>query len=165
MPRVRFIVIFLALLAALEFVLLIDVFDSYAVQPFTRQIANVAGLIIGAMEPGVRINGTIISSPCFAVDIKNGCNGLEATFFVLAAVIAFPAVWRDRIIGIIIGAVLIQFANMARVVTLFLIGCHRREWFETFHLAVWQTVIFALAVGFFIFWSRRSAPKKNAAPA
>ncbi|HEX7418950.1 MAG TPA: exosortase H [Thermoanaerobaculia bacterium] len=156
MPRVRFIVIFLVLLAAFEFTLLIDVVDRDVVQPFTRSIAMVSASIIRWSERDVRVSGTAISAPCFAVDIHNGCNGLEATFFIVAAVIAFPATWAKRAIGVVAGTVLIQFANLVRVVTLFYIGCRHRAWFETFHLAVWQTVIFALAVGFFIVWSRRS---------
>ena len=158
MPRVRFIVIFLALLAAFEFTLLIDVVDENVVRPFTTAIASVSTSIIRWSEPAVRVSGTMISAPCFAVDIHNGCNGLEATFFVVAAILAFPATWRMRAIGVVAGTILIQLANLLRVVTLFLIGCRHRSWFETFHLAVWQTVIFALAVGFFILWSRRSTP-------
>lgn len=156
MPRVRFIIIFLVLLAAFEFTLLIDAVDRSVVQPFTRSIATVAAGIIRWSEPGVRVSGTTISAPCFAVDIHNGCNGLEATFFIVAAVIAFPSTWPRRAIGVAAGTILIQFANLVRVVTLFLIGCRHRAWFETFHLAVWQTIIFALAVGFFMVWSRRS---------
>ena len=156
MPRVRFIVIFLILLAAFEFSLLIDVVDQHVVRPFTSSIASVATTIIRCNEPGVRVNGTMISAPCFAIDIRNGCNGLEATFFIIAAVIAFPATWGKRAIGVVAGAILIEAANLIRVVTLFHIGCRHRAWFETFHLAVWQTVIFALAAGFFIVWSRRS---------
>ena len=156
MPRVRFIVIFLVLLAAFEFLLLIDVVDQDVVRPFTASIASVATTIIRWNEPAARVSGTMIGAPCFAVDIRNGCNGLEATFFIIAAVIAFPATWAKRAIGVTGGAILIQVANMLRVVTLFHIGCRHRAWFETFHLAVWQTVIFALAVGFFILWSRRS---------
>jgi exosortase H (IPTLxxWG-CTERM-specific) len=161
-PRARFIVIFLVLLAAFEFTLLIDVVDARVVRPFTAGIASVSAKIIGAVEPRLRVTGTVISAPCFAVDIQNGCNGLEATFFVVAAVIAFPAPWKKRVLGALAGTAIIQLANLARVVSLFLIGCHRREWFETFHLAVWQTVIFALAIGFFIVWSRNSALSNRA---
>lgn len=156
MPRVRFIVIFLILLAAFEFTLLIDAVDREAVRPFTAGIASVSASIIRVVEPKLRVTGTLISAPCFAVDIQNGCNGLEATFFVVAAVIAFPATWQRRVIGAIAGIAIIQFANLIRVVSLFLIGCHKREWFEMFHLAIWQTIIFALAVGFFVFWTRRA---------
>ena len=156
MPRVRFIVIFLALLAAFEFTLLIDTVDKQLVRPFTAGIASVSASILRVVEPKLRVTGTLISSPCFAVDIQNGCNGLEATFFVVAAVIAFPSPWKKRVIGAIAGTAIIQLANLLRVVSLFLIGCHKREWFEMFHLAIWQTIIFALAVGFFVFWSRNS---------
>lgn len=156
MARTRFIIIFLALLAAFEFLLLIDVVDRHVVRPFTASIASVATTIIRWNEAGARVNGTMISAPCFAVDLHNGCNGLEATFFIMAAVIAFPATWTTRLIGVVAGATLIQAANLLRVVTLFHIGCRHRAWFETFHLAVWQTVIFALAAGFFMIWSRRS---------
>ncbi len=164
MPRVRFIAVFLVLLAAFEFTLLIDVVDREVVQPFTGSIAAVSGSIIGVSERNVRVSGTVISSPCFAVDIHNGCNGLEATFFVVAAVLAFPATWKMHLIGFGAGALIIQLANLMRVVTLFLIGCHRRAWFDVFHIAVWQTTIFALAVGFFIIWSRRSVIANAPAP-
>ncbi len=155
MPRIRFIVIFLVLLAAFEFTLLIEAVDQRVVRPFTSSIATVSGSIIRWSERDVRVNGTTISAPCFAVDIHNGCNGLEATFFIVAAVLAFPATWPKRALGVVAGTLLIQLANLIRVATLFFIGCHHRAWFETFHLAIWQTVIFALAVGFFILWSRR----------
>ncbi len=155
MPRLRFIVTFLILLAAFEFTLLIDVVDKRVIVPFTASIANVSASVIRELEPDVHVSGTIIRAPCFAVDIRNGCNGVETTLFVIAAVLAFPtATWLMRAIGVIGGAVLIQLANLVRVVTLFEIGCRHRAWFDTFHLAVWQTAIFALAIGFFILWSR-----------
>ncbi|MGZ5476778.1 MAG: exosortase H [Thermoanaerobaculia bacterium] len=156
MPRLRFIIVFLVLLAAFELTLLIDDVDRVVIRPLTNTIAAVSGSIIALTERGVRVSGTMITSPCFAVDIHNGCNGVEATMFIVAAVLAFPATWARRLIGVAIGAALIQVANLLRVVTLFLIGCHRRAWFDTFHLAVWQTAIFAVAVGFFIVWSRRA---------
>ena len=162
MPRVRFIITFLILLALFEFALLIDAVDRNAVVPFTESIATVSGAIIRVVRPDARVRGTTISAPCFAVDIRNGCNGLEATLFVVAAVLAFPASWMKRLIGAVIGTALIQLANLVRVVTLFLIGCRHRALFETFHLAIWQTAIFALAVGFFIIWSRRSVPANAA---
>ena len=164
MPRLRFILIFLILLAVFEFTLLIDRVDRGVILPLTNGIASVAGSILAMTESGIRVSGTMITSPCFAVDIHNGCNGVEATLFIVAAVLAFPARWLRRVAGILIGAAIIQVANLLRVVTLFLIGCHRRAWFETFHLAVWQTVIFAIAVGFFIAWSRRSLVTNAATP-
>lgn len=165
MPRIRFIIVFVILLAVFEFALLLDVVNRDVVIPVTNLIAIVSGALIRVVQPGVHVIGTTINAPCFAVDIRNGCNGVEATLFVLAAVLAFPASLGRKLMGVVIGTALIQLANLVRVVTLFLIGCHRRSWFETFHLAVWQTAIFALAVGFFIIWSRRSVPANAASRA
>src|ERR1700681_2233604 len=99
MPRVRFIIVFLVLLAAFEFTLLIDDVDRVVIRPLTNTIAAVSGSIIALTEHGVRVNGTMITSPCFAVDIHTGCNGVEPTMFIVAAVLAFPATWPKRLIG------------------------------------------------------------------
>ena len=77
--------------------------------------------------------------------------------FLIAAVLAFPATTLQRLIATIAGTVLIQAVNLIRVVTLYLVGCHRPQWFESFHLAIWQTIVFATAVVFFAAWSRRVA--------
>ena len=39
----------------------------------------------------------------------------------------------------------------------------QRQLFETFHLAVWQTIMFALAASIFAFWSGRFASRHVAA--
>ena len=98
----------------------------------------------------------MIGGGCFAVDMHNGCNGLEASLFLLAAVLAFPATLRMRLAGVVLGAAIVQLANLIRIVTLYLIGCYRPAWFEAFHLQIWQTIIFATAVGFFLLWTRRA---------
>jgi hypothetical protein len=47
-------------------------------------------------EP-ITTRGTSISGACFAVEVKNGCNAIEATMFLVAAVLAFPSRWKDRL--------------------------------------------------------------------
>jgi exosortase/archaeosortase family protein len=76
--------------------------------------------------------------------------------FLVAAVLAFPATARQRLLATFLGILLIQAVNLIRVTSLFLVGCHRRAWFESFHLAIWQTIVFATAVIFFAAWTRRA---------
>jgi len=128
--------------------------DEYLIRPFTSAIAHVAAFCIRMLGTPAHVMRTLIVGPCFSVDIENGCNGVEATLFLLAAVLAFPAPRRSRVLAAIAGSAVIQGANLIRIVTLYLIGCYRREWFETFHLAVWQTVIFAVAMCYFALWTR-----------
>jgi exosortase H (IPTLxxWG-CTERM-specific) len=153
--RIRFLVLFAILIVAFEVPLAFDPVDVHLVLPFTRVLTSVSGGILRLVGERVVVSGTTIAGACFAVDIRNGCNGLEATLFLVAATLAFPAAWRQRLIGAAAGAAAIQAINLVRIVTLYLIGCHRRSWFDAFHLAVWQTIVFACAVLLFAAWSRR----------
>jgi exosortase H (IPTLxxWG-CTERM-specific) len=153
--RLRFLLLFAVLIVAFEVPLAFETVDEHLVLPFTRALARVSGGILRATGQPVAVSGTGIVGSCFAVDIRNGCNGLEATLFLVAATLAFPAPWKKRLTGAALGVVAIQAINLVRIVTLYLIGCHRRAWFDAFHLAVWQTIVFACAVLLFFAWSRR----------
>ena len=162
MKRVRFLVIFFVLLALFEIPLLIPVVDQKVIVPLNGAITAASGAALRAVGENVRVAGTVISGSCFAVDLKNGCNGLEATLFLVAAILAFPAAARERLGAAFIGAALIQAVNFVRITSLYLLGCYRRSWFDAFHLAVWQSIIFALAVGVFILWTRRVTTAQHA---
>jgi exosortase H (IPTLxxWG-CTERM-specific) len=161
--QTRFLLRFFGLLALFYVVITPKPVDENVVMPFTRGIAVVSTSVLNMLGEGVVRNGTLISNRAFAVDIKNGCNGLEALVFLCAAIFAFDAPFRSRMIGVAIGAVIVEVLNLMRVVTLFLIGRYRPELFETFHLAVWQAVIFGAAVFTFIAWTARQ--RTHAAPA
>lgn len=158
-PRARFLLVFFLLLALFEIPLLLEPVDRTLVQPFTRGIATVSGALLGLMAHEVRVVGTMIVSPCFSVNINNGCNGLEATLFLVAAILAFPAAPKARWRAALGGVLLVQGVNLVRVLSLYLIGCYRRAWFETFHLAIWQTIVFAVAIVFFARWTRGRVPQ------
>jgi exosortase H (IPTLxxWG-CTERM-specific) len=155
MRKTRFLVLFLLLLVAFEVPLLIPWVDTHVITPINRGLTAGAGAVLRTIGEEVRVQGTVISGSCFAVDLKTGCNGVEATLFLVAAILAFPARARDRLLGALTGILIIQAINFIRVTSLYLLGCYRRSWFDTFHLAVWQSIIFALAVGLFMIWTRR----------
>ena len=142
MRRFRFLAVFFALLFVLEISLLFDPIDRQVIRPFSSLVAAASGGLLRLIGQQVNISGTVIAGTCLAIDIHNGCNGVEAMMFVVAAVIA--------------GAVILQVANLIRVVTLYLVGCYHRTWFETFHLGIWQSLMFGVAIAFFVLWSRRT---------
>ncbi len=156
--RSRFLIVFFLLLVLFEVPLLLEPVDRIVVQPFTAGIAAVSGTLLNVFGQPVSVSGTLLTGSCFTVNINNGCNGLETTLFLLAAVLAFPAPWRARAIAGVTGVALIQAVNLVRVLSLYLVGCYRREWFDTFHLAIWQTIVFAVAILFFANWTRGKAP-------
>jgi exosortase H (IPTLxxWG-CTERM-specific) len=90
----------------------------------------------------------------FAVSIEAGCNGVEATIVLLAAVLAFPAPWKNKLIGLAAGIVAVQGLNIVRVISLFYLGQWNYKVFEWAHLYVWQALIMLDVLVVWLVWVR-----------
>ncbi len=154
-PRVRFVVKFALLLLIFYAVVTPAPVDRAVIVPISHLLAVVSGAVLNLFGQHVVVTGTVIAGPGFAVDIKNGCNGIEAIVFLCAAIFAFGAPLRARLTGIVMTCAAIELLNVIRIVSLYLIGRYRRASFDTFHLAVWQTIVFAAAVFIFAAWTAR----------
>jgi exosortase H (IPTLxxWG-CTERM-specific) len=157
-----FLARFLGALVFFYLVVAIRPVNDHVVEPFTGLIVRASAGVLRVLGEGAQASGTQISSPAFAVDVKNGCNGVEAMLLLVAAMLAFPATARQRLAGLALGMAAIQIANLIRVVSLFWLGVHHRSVFELFHAAIWQTALILLSVVFFILWSRRVGPAIDA---
>ena len=153
--QVHFLVRFVLLLIAFYALVLPKPVDRAVIVPYTAAITAASTGVLNLLGEGVHRIGTVISGPLFVVDVKNGCNGIEAMVFIAAAMIAFEAPAALRVLGIVAGSVAIQVLNLIRIVSLYWIGAHRRQWFEAFHLAIWQSVIFVAAILVFLWWTSR----------
>jgi len=136
--------------------------NDQVIEPFTAAIARAGGAVLNLIGQQTTMDGTIIRSSRFAVNIRNGCNGVEAMLIFFAAVLAFPATWRSRFLGVAFGFVAIQLVNLIRVVALFLTGVYLPRLFDSSHTVVWQTLVILAGVLLWILWASRFA---NAAPA
>jgi exosortase H (IPTLxxWG-CTERM-specific) len=159
-PRqTRFLIVFAVLLIAFYAIITIGAVDKRVVLPFTAVLARISGAALNLIGERVAVNGTVIAGARFAVDIRGGCNGLEAVVFVCAAMLAFHAPLRKRIIGALAAALILEALNVIRIDSLYLLGVYHRNVFEMFHLAVWQTLMFGAAVFLFLIWTSIVAPR------
>lgn len=134
------------------------------IEPFTGAIARAGGATLNLLGQGTTMNGTIIRSGRFAVNIRNGCNGVEAMLIYFAAVLAFPATWKSRLMGVGLGFIAIQLVNLVRVVALFLTGVYLPKLFDSSHTVIWQTVVILSGVLLWILWANRFARTPAPAP-
>jgi exosortase H (IPTLxxWG-CTERM-specific) len=164
--EIVFLVVFLALLAGSFTLVAWTPVNDHVIEPFTAGVARVSGATLSLLGQDVKMRGTIIESPSFAVNIRNGCNGVETMLIFLSAVLAFPAPWKARAIGLVFGVVAIQAVNLLRVVALFYTGAYFPAWFDTSHTVVWQSLVILAGVLLWILWADRVArPKPSAASA
>lgn len=160
-PQLTFVLKFFGLLVLFYLIVAPKPVDQAVIAPATRAITAASAAVLKAIGQQVQRTGTVIHGSQFAVDIKNGCNGIEAVVFLCAAILAFPAPWRARALGLVASIVVIQLLNIVRIAALYLIGVYNRPLFDTFHLGIWQTIIFGAAVMIFVVWTRRVQPVPN----
>jgi exosortase H (IPTLxxWG-CTERM-specific) len=158
-PQILFLVKFFGILVAAYLLIAWNPVNDNVIVPFTTGIARVSGATLDAMGQDVTTTGTVVASSRFAVNINNGCNGVEAMLILLASIVAFPATAKARLTGLAIGALVVQILNLVRIVSLYLLGAYQPKLFDVAHTAVWQIVIIAAAILFFLHWSSKVAPR------
>jgi exosortase H (IPTLxxWG-CTERM-specific) len=161
---VRFFVLFVLLLAVLFGLELTPWGQAYVTAPWTHTLAAISTSIVTLFDPNVVATGNVIRSVSngFAVSIEAGCNGVEATLVLCAAILAFPAPWRHKAYGILIGVVAIQLLNIVRVISLFYLGQWSFAVFEWAHLYVWQALIMLDVLIVWLIWVRRLPRRDDA---
>jgi exosortase H (IPTLxxWG-CTERM-specific) len=160
--QVLFLVLFAVILAGGFTLLSVNWVNDHAVEPFTAGVARVSGVALDLLGQDVERQGTVLRGPRFAVNIENGCNGVETMIIFMAAVLAFPASWRARLAGLALGLVAIQGINLVRVVALFLTGTYLPSFFDTSHTVIWQTLVILSGVLLWLLWASRFAVPKRA---
>ena len=163
----RFGIIFAVIVTALFAAELMPYGQQWVVMPWTDLVAQVSTWFAQAFDSHVAVNGATIYSTTngFSVTILAGCNGLEAMIVLIAAILAYPAPWKHRILGIVAGVAAIQVLNLVRIVSLFYIGQWSYRVFEWAHLYGWQVLIMLDVLIVWLLWLRTIPRAPSAAPA
>ena len=157
-----FLARFIGLLVVFYLIVAWNPVNDRVIVPFTAGIATVSGGVLRALGEPATVTGTEIRSQGFAVNIENGCNGVETALLFGSAVLAFPAPWSRRLLGLLLGFLAIQAINLVRVVTLFWVVLHRPALFHSSHTVLWQSAIVLFGVVMFLFWAARETRSSKA---
>jgi len=104
-----------------------------------QAIVKTAAWLIDTVDPSVGVTpaGPRLRAPGGGINILNGCEGTEAAFLMMAAMLVAPLSMRARLSGLLVGTLVVFVLNQARVVAPLLL-------------------IIAVAA-FFVFWLNRYA--------
>lgn len=152
-PETRFLILFLGILGISFTVIALRPVNDAFVVPYTTLIARVSGAILGFFGEDITISGRVLSSPRFAVTIYNGCNGLITSLIFISGVLAFPARWSAKLLGVVGGLAAIQAINMVRIISLFYIGIYLPDLFNSSHVFIWQSLVILAGVALWITWA------------
>ncbi len=153
---IRFFVLFTVLLIGLFTLEILQPAEQYVILPFTSFIADVSVWILQIFDDSVESYNNVIRNSItgFGVRIERGCNGVEALIILFAAIFSFPAPFKNKIIGFVIGFFAIQVLNLVRIISLFYLGQWNQVAFEWFHLYLWQALIILDALVVWLIWLR-----------
>lgn len=153
---IRFFVLFTVLLVGLFTLEILQTVEIHVILPFTSMVADVSVWLITLFDDNVMAISNVIRDKTtgFGVRIERGCNGVEALIILFAAIFAFPAPLKSKIIGFLIGFVAIQGLNLVRIISLFYLGQWNQVAFEWFHLYLWQALIILDALVVWLIWLR-----------
>lgn len=152
----RFFILFVVVLVALFAAELTPPVQSAVVVPWTEALVKISVWLVTLFDAQVAAFGRVLRSTTngFAISIEAGCNGIEAALVLIAAMLAFPAPWKHRVIGILAGLCAVQALNIVRVVSLFYLGQWNMRAFEWAHLYLWQALIMLDVLIVWLLWIR-----------
>jgi exosortase H (IPTLxxWG-CTERM-specific) len=128
---------------------------------YTKGVVILTSKILEVLSIPSTYQGSVIKLPSTALDVRFGCNGLEAVMIYSVAVIAFPASWKDKLMGILGGFLVIQIINILRISSLAYSAIHFKDLFEYIHIYIAQGMMIAVSLGvFFIYLNYAKASQK-----
>jgi exosortase H (IPTLxxWG-CTERM-specific) len=119
---------------------------------YTKGVVAATVKVLKILSVPCTYEGSVIQLPAIALDVKFGCNGLEAVMIFSVAVIAFPSSWKKKLTGIAAGFVIIQTLNILRIAALAYSGIHFKNLFEYIHIYVAQGLMIAISLAVFFIY-------------
>lgn len=148
---------FLAIQLVLFSIEMLNFVQAHVIEPFTAFLAWLSFQLMSIIDPNVIAQGVVILNheTSFGIEVVAGCNGVEATIILLAAIIAFRAPFSYKLWGISLGILAIHLLNIIRIVSLFYIGQWNIHAYEWAHLYIWQALILLDALIVWLVWIRK----------
>ena len=140
------------LLIVLLYALLATAFFDRMLYSYLEANAWFSHLILNLFGENTQVTDVTIHSPRFSIAIRRGCDAVEPTWLFCAAVLSFRGAIRYKILGMLVGVILLQLLNFVRIISLYWIGIHFCGFFNSAHLEIWPTAFIIVAIVLFIGW-------------
>jgi exosortase H (IPTLxxWG-CTERM-specific) len=152
----RFVTVF-AICFLLGFALLVTPPVHVLDAGFSSVLVRISHALIAWCGGHASIDGAVLRSSTgdFGVEMKDGCNGINVMILLWSAILAFPASWSMRGMGLLAGSLIIQALNMLRFVSLFYTGQYSMSWFDFAHGYLWESMLILDTLVVFWVWADR----------
>jgi exosortase family protein XrtM len=156
--EIRFVLYFIFFFVVLQIA-------NYSIRSYTSPLlvdtltAGVSSRVINFITPAEKsfAQGAGIGSGTITVKIAQGCEGIGGILLVTAALCAFNMGIRRKIVGILVGSLVMYIANLTRTIGLYYTLKYRPDMFDLAHVYIGQTFIIFVGILFFMAWITKFA--------
>lgn len=117
-----------------------------------RSIAAAAGVLARLSGGANLVSGDNIRAGSIVVHVNYECTGIYVLLILLTFLAAYPASWRARAAGVLIGTAGLIVLNVFRIAFLVRIAELQPGLFSYLHEYVWQGVFLVLVIAYAMKW-------------
>lgn len=134
-PVLKFLLGFVGCMAIFYLMYFSSFYQTQLEQPITQVQAILGNGLLHLMGYNTQAVGAAIGSNDFSIDIKNGCDGLEAIAILVSGILIFPATKRQKVNGLLWGIGTLLLLNIIRIAGLFIVGLNfSKQIFDIMHV-------------------------------
>ncbi len=151
-PVFRFVLLFAAVMVVYYAFSATPLFAKQLGPGHLRLSAAVSSSVLGVLGEETQRIDMMVASPRFSVNIRRGCDAIEPSVLLVAAILAFPVPFRGKWPGILVGVLAVQLLNLIRIVSLYYTGVFYPKAFDMMHIEIWQPVFILMVLLFWLIW-------------
>ncbi len=129
-------------------------FKAALVAPYAHFSTLAASKIMFLLGLECQIHGNSLTLSDHTFVIANSCTGSFVFFLLAAVIIAFPASFKEKLIGLAAGFITIASLNLLRTLMIIILAAKFSGSFWSLHIIVGQALMIAGTVGVFIWWAK-----------
>lgn len=151
-----FILSFAIIFSLLFFLQNLAIVQNTVMIPWTLFLAELSFHLVSLFDENVFIYQNILKDKIsgFSVSIDQSCSGIDESLVLITAILAYPANYKNKILGVIACFIIIQLLNVTRIITLFYLGQFSEELFDIGHSYIWRIVVLLGIFFLFYIWLR-----------
>ncbi len=154
----RFVILFIILFAVFEGLYFLVPIDYLNNTLYPLLITEPCTAIINFFngDSSVVARNSFIQSRTANLQIVRGCDGSGVLFLLIAAILAFNTSLKNKFVGIISGILFVYIVNTIRIIFIYYIVSHYKQYFVEFHSLIAPSIIILLTSMAFIAWANWS---------
>ncbi len=119
---------------------------------YTGGVVYLSKYLIELINIPVKADGAMLHLSSNIMEVKFGCNGLEAILLLVSAILAYPSSIKAKFLGIIIGSSFLQVFNIIRIAILAWVLEKHPTVFPIMHEYITQSIMIAIAFVIFLIY-------------